>query len=89
MRLAADLAAVSGVLTDAEVVNQIRRWLSGQMTDHMLGLKVRLLIEDRAAQAAEADATEADPPAYGSRGWVEFTGGAVVDLPDEPYGPRG
>jgi hypothetical protein len=56
------------VLTDAEIVGRIAGWLAGQPADHMLGLKVRLLFEDRADQAARSDdAAEVQPPAHETR----------------------
>lgn len=73
------------MISDADIVRRIAAWIAAETTDHMLGLRVRLLFEDRAERGAEVRPADAE-----SRGWMEFDGGAVVDLLDGagPYDPR-
>jgi hypothetical protein len=46
---------VSAALTDAEIVRRIAGWVAAETTDHMLGLRVRVLFEDRAERDAGAE----------------------------------
>lgn len=78
------MSPAASLYTDHYVVARIEEVLATRPTDHMLGLKVRLLFDarenDRRKRARQPE------PELDERGWPVLPG--VVELPDEPHDPR-
>lgn len=72
--------------SDGALVQQIEGYLRARLTDHMLGVRVRLLFEARDEARRPAPPAKKEP-----RGWwtdAGSGGGAVIPLPDEQDDPH-